>query len=297
MTENFILSCESTVDLPFDYVTGRNISVLFYTYQIDGVEYVDNMGRKPEDLKRFYDLIAEGKVPTTSQINEYTYYDYFDELLKKGDVLHIAFGSGMTPSVNNALKAAENLKEKYPDRKLVIIDSLCSCCGYGLIVDSAADVRDEGKDIEETAQYVRDNCTRVCHQFFSTDIKYFKRSGRVSGPAATVASILGICPIMHLDLKGKIVAYDKARGKKNAVSRTVKEIVEQADNGAKYSGKCFVGQSNCMEEALMTVKELENAIPTLKGNIKIFDIGTIIASHCGPGTVAVFFFGTKSHVD
>ena len=228
MSEKFILSCESTVDLPYDYVTGRNISVLFYTYQIDGTEYVDNMGRDKKELERFYEFIKKGKVPTTSQINEYTYFDYFDNLLAKGDVLHIAFGSGMTPSVNNARKAAETLKEKYPDRKLIIVDSLCSCCGYGLIVDSVADYRDTGANLEETAKYAEENCTRICHQFFSTDIKYFKRSGRVSGPAATVASILGICPIMHLDLKGKIVAYDKARGKKNAVNATVNEILEQA---------------------------------------------------------------------
>lgn len=297
MSEKFILSCESTVDLPYDYVTGRNISVLFYTYQIDGTEYVDNMGRDKKELERFYEFIKEGKVPTTSQINEYTYFDYFENLLAKGDVLHIAFGSGMTPSVNNARKAAETLKEKYPDRKLIIVDSLCSCCGYGLIVDSVADYRDTGANLEETAKYAEENCTRICHQFFSTDIKYFKRSGRVSGPAATVASILGICPVMHLDLKGKIVAYDKARGKKNAVNATVNEILEQADNGRDYDGKCFIGQSNCMEDALMTATALEKAMPNLKGKIKIFDIGTIIASHCGPGTVAVFFFGTKTHVD
>ena len=138
---DFILSCESTVDLPYSYVSGRNIPVIFYSYIVDGVSYVDDMGRNEDALPLFYDFIKQGKLPTTSQLNEFLYYDFFRDLLQKGDVLHIAFGSGMTPSVGNAYKAAEKLREEFPDRKLVIIDSLCSCSGYGLLVDIAADLR------------------------------------------------------------------------------------------------------------------------------------------------------------
>lgn len=298
MSKEFILSCESTVDLPYSYVEKREIPVAFYSYTIDGVEYPDDMGRDKDALPKFYKFLSDGKLPTTSQLILYRYLDFFEEILGKGkDILHIAFGSGMTPSVNNAKKAAEMLKEKYPDQKIVVIDSLCSSSGYGLIVDYAADMRDEGKSIDETAEWVENNSRTVHHQFFSADIKYFRRSGRVSGAAAMAASVLGICPIMRLDDNGKIIAYDKVRGKKNAIKRTIDEMLIHAQNGADYSGKCFVAHSNCESEALETIKSVEDNFPNLKGKIKICDIGTIIASHCGPGTVAVFFLGDERQPD
>ena len=144
MCKAYQLSCESTVDLPYALVSEKNISVLFYTYSVDGVEYEDDMGRDENARAMFYQLIKDGKKPTTSQVNTYRYVEYFRSLLEKGDVLHVAFGSGMTPSVNNAMEAAKILKEEYPDRRLVIVDSTCSSSGYGLLVDIAADLRDRG---------------------------------------------------------------------------------------------------------------------------------------------------------
>ena len=144
MERRFTLSCCSTVDLPYSYMESRDIPVLFYTYVVDGVEYEDDMGRDPEALPRFYRFLQEGKLPQTSQINVATYMTFFEELLQKGDLLHIAFTSGQSGSVHNAFLAAEELRQKYPDRKLIVIDSLCSSSGYGLLVDSAADMRDGG---------------------------------------------------------------------------------------------------------------------------------------------------------
>lgn len=293
MSEPYILSCESTVDLPYSYVAGRKITVLFYTYLIDGQEYVDDMGRDPEALPAFYRLLEDGKLPSTSQLNLQTYLDYFEPLLQNGDVLHIAFGSGMTNSVSNAILAAENLREKYPDRKLIVLDSLCSSSGYGLLVDSAADLRDEGKGMEEVAQWVLANRNRVHHQFYSVDLKFFRRSGRVSGAAATVASILNICPIMRLNSAGRIIAYDKIRGRKNAIRKTVETMEAHALGGRAYSGKCFICHSNSPEDAEETKAAVRERFPGISGDIRICDIGTIIASHCGPGTVAVFFYGDE----
>ena len=149
MERRFTLSCCSTVDLPYSYMADRGIPVLFYTYIVDGKEYVDDMGRDPQALPRFYRFLEEGKLPQTSQINVGTYLEFFEELLQKGDLLHIAFTSGQSGSVHNAMLAAEELKEKYPDRKIIVIDSLCSSSGYGMLVDTAADMRDEGKSIDE----------------------------------------------------------------------------------------------------------------------------------------------------
>lgn len=292
MGNNFVLSCESTVDLPFSYISGRNIEVLFYTYSVDGVEYDDDMGRDPEALGRFYGFMDAGKFPATSQINIYKYKEYFESLLKLYDVdiLHIAMGSGMSPSVNNAIDAAAELKEKYPSRKIKVIDSLCSCGGYGILVDLAADMRDEGKSFEEIVDWLEENKSRIHHQFFSTDLKYFKRSGRVSGAAATVATILGICPIMHLNSTGHIIAYVKVRGKKNAIKTTVETMLNDVEEGKDYTGKCVLCHSNCIEEARETIDLIKKTFPKLK-EVKLSNIGTIIASHAGPGTVALFFVG------
>ncbi len=294
MDRKFTLSCCSTVDLPYSYMESRDIPVLFYTYVVDGREYDDDMGRDPEALPRFYAFLKEGKLPQTSQINVAAYTEFFEKLLDKGgDVLHIAFTSGQSGSVHNAFLAAEELKDRYPGQRLVVIDSLCSSSGYGLLVDYAADMRDEGKTLDEVAQWVLDNRNKVHHQFFSSDMTQFRRTGRVSGAAAAVATVLNICPIMRLDDKGAIKAYSKVRGKKKAVETTVDTMEQCAQNGRDYDGKCFVCHSQCPEDARLVIEAVEERFPKLKGKIRLCDIGTIIGSHAGQGTVAVFFMGNE----
>lgn len=291
MSTAYILSCESTVDLPYAYVESRGIPVLFYTYSVDGQEYPDDMGRDPQALPRFYEFLEAGKMPSTSQLNVYKYQEFFEELLQKGDVLHIAFGSGMTPSVRNAVTAAELLREKYPERQIIVIDSLCSSSGYGLLVDEAADMRDRGCSMEEVEAWVLENRQKIHHQFFSTDLKYYRRSGRVSGAAAAIGTVLNICPVMRLDDGGRIIAYDKVRGKKRAIETTLQAMEAHAQGGTQYAGKCWICHSNCLAEAEQTRDAVRARFPRIRGDIRICDIGTIIASHCGPGTVAVFFIG------
>ncbi len=294
---SFILSCESTVDMPFSYVQDRGIPVLFYSYEMNGQEHEDNMGRDPQALSEFYRELNQGHFSKTSQLNEYRYLEFFDALLQKGDLLHVAFGSGMTASVQNAYLAADKMREKYPNRKIVVVDSYCSSSGYGLLVDYAADMRDAGDSIEDVEKWLLANCKKVHHQFFSTDLTHFRRSGRMSGSAAMLGAILNICPIMRLDDAGKIIAYDKVRGKKNAIRETIRTMEAHAQNGKDYSGKCFVSHSQCPQEA----EEMRDAVaahfPNLAGKISIFDIGTIIAGHCGPGTVAVYFLGDERTPD
>ena len=293
MERQFTLSCCSTVDLPYSYMADRDIPVLFYTYVVDGREYVDDMGRDPEALPRFYRFLEEGKLPQTSQINVGTYLTFFEKLLQKGDLLHIAFTSGQSGSVHNAMLAAKELQEKYPERKLIVIDSLCSSSGYGMLVDTVADLRDEGKSIEEAAQWVRENRNTVHHQFFSSNMTQFRRTGRVSGAAAMVATIMSICPIMRLDDAGAIKAYGKVRGKKKAVETTIEAMAKHAQGGENYDKRCYVCHSQCPEDAQMLIDGLEARFPRIKGKIRLCDIGTIIGSHSGPGTVAVFFYGDE----
>lgn len=291
MSQRFILSCESTVDLPYNYIAGRNIPVLFYSYTVDDTAYVDDMQKDPQSLERFYALLDAGKLPSTSQLNMAVYEEFFDVLLQQGDVLHIAFGSGMTQSVRNARLAAETMREKYPDRRLVVVDSLCSCSGYGMLVDSAADRRDAGCSLDEVESWVLQNRQKIHHQFFATNMKYFHRSGRVSGPVAMMGTLLNICPIMRLNDEGRIIAYRKARGKRRALQTTVEVMQQHAQNGADYDDKCYIAHSHAPEDAAALKEAVEAAFPKLKGRVQVFEIGTIIVSHCGPGTVAVFFMG------
>ena len=289
----FTLSCESTVDLPFSYVNSRDIPVLFYEYSIDGQPYPDDMLRDPAALPRFYQFLDDGKMPSTSQLNEFDYESFFEAQLQKGDLLHIAFGSGMTQSVQNAVQAAQTLRQRYPHRRLEVIDSLCSSSGYGLLVDYAADLRDAGRSMDEVIDWVMAHRQRIHHQFYSTRLDFYRRSGRMSGPTAMLATILNICPIMRLDDGGRIIAYGKVRGKANAVKTTVDTMEAHAEGGRGYTGKCFICHSNCLEDAEKTRDAVRARFPLISGDIRICDIGTIIASHCGPGTVAVFFVGDE----
>lgn len=292
MNQSFILSCESTVDMPFSTVNSRGIPVIFYSYNIDGKEYTDDMLRDKNALPNFYKMLNSGKLPTTTQLNEFQYTEFFDEQLQKGDLLHICLGTGMTKSYQNAVSAAKELHLKYPERKIEIVDSLCSSSGYGMLVDYAADMRDNGADISEITNWLLQNRKNIHHQFFSTELKHFRRSGRMSGPTAMLATVLNICPIMRLNDEGKIIAYGKVRGKKNAVKTTVETMESHAKCGKNYNEKCYICHSQCIEDAEILRSEILKNFPNLK-EIPIFDIGTIIASHCGPGTVAVFFLGDE----
>lgn len=290
MERKFILSCGSTVDLPYSWCECRDIPVIFYTYEVDGVEHVDDMGRDPNALPTFYDGIRAGKLPHTSQVNTARYEEFFDELLKKGDVLHLAFGSGLSGSVRNAEAAAKEVAGRHPGRVIRVIDTLAASSGQGMLVDYAADMRDAGKTLEEVYAWVEENKLRLNHQFFATDLSHFRRSGRVSGPTAMLGALLGICPIMHLNSEGKIIAYGKVRGKQNAIRETLRVMLERADAGAQYDGKCYICNSHCIETAEHMREAIQAAFPNIK-EVRICDIGTIIGSHTGIGTVAVFFLG------
>ena len=281
---SYTLSCESTVDMPFSLVAARNISVLFYSYLLGDQEYEDIMGRDEEALAHFYRSIDADILPSTTQINTYKYLEYFEPLLQKGDVFHITLSSGITSSYSNAVEAANQLSEKYPDRKIVVIDSLCASSGFGLFVDNVADKRDEGYTIDQLKEYAETTKQNVKHLFFSTDMKMFRRSGRVSGSAAAIATVLNICPVMKVTSIGKLEAFTKVRGKDKAIDYVFNEMKKQV--GENYAKRCYISNSNCLPMAEALKQKVVNEFGC---EVKIFDIGTTIASHSGKGTVAFFF--------
>ncbi|MCH5151722.1 MAG: DegV family protein [Clostridiales bacterium] len=286
----YTLSCESTVDLNLPHLVKRNVPAIAYTYIVDGVEYTDDM-RAGNGLAIFYNQLTAGKKPTTSLINLERYLEFFRSLLQKGDLLHVAFGSGLSQSASNALAAAEQLKSEFPNRKIYVVDSLCACVGYGLFVDSIADLRDEGASIDKAYEWAMENRHNVQHQFFSTTLTYFRRSGRISGPAAVIGNLLKLCPIMHLNGDGKIIAYAKVMSETKAITKTLEEIASKIKDGAEYTGKLWIGHSDYINCATKIVAELKKSYP--KSDIRVFDIGPVVASHCGPGTLATFFVGAR----
>ena len=286
----FTLTCESTTDLPINHLTKRQIVALPYSYCIDKTEYVDDMGEF-DGRADFYKLLKEGKRPTTSQINLERYKNFFKQQLQAGDVLHIAFGSGLSNSVYNAYYAAQELKREFPDRRIIVIDSTCGCLGYGILVDTLADLRDNGASFDELYNYAKENRTKIHHQFFSTTLSYYRKSGRVSGPAANVGKILRVCPIMRVNKEGIIIAYTKTMGVNKAITKTLEEIASRVQNGADYNGKMWIAHSDCVNTANKVTEQLKALYP--KADVKLFEIGPVIGSHCGAGTVAVFFVGDE----
>lgn len=289
----YILTCCSTADMPNEYFENRNIPFACFHYNIDGNEYPDDLG-KTMSFDEFYGKISEGAMPTTSQVNVGQFISFFEPYLKEGnDILHISFSSGLSGAYNSACIARDELLLKYPDRKILLIDSLGASSGYGLLVDMAADMRDNGSAIGEVYACLEENKLNVHHWFFSTDLTHYKRGGRISSTSAIVGNLLNICPLMNMSYDGKLIPCAKYRGKKHVIAEIVKKMEEHATDSVKYSGKCFISNSACYDDARKVADLVEEKFMNLNGRVMINSVGTVIGSHTGPGTVALFFFGDK----
>lgn len=291
--QKYILSCCSTADLTEEHFLQRDIHYICFHYELDGKAYPDDLG-KTMSFPDFYAAMANGADTKTSQINTDEFYQYFEGFLKEGyDILHVCLSSGISGVVNSASVAKEELSEKYPDRKIFVVDSLGASSGYGLIMDKLADLRDEGMGIEDLADWLEKNKLKLHHWFFSTDLTFYIKGGRVSKTAGTVGNILNICPLLNMDNLGKLIPRFKIRGKKKVIHAIVDKMVENAENGTDYSGKCYISNSACYEDARAVADLVEKNFPHLNGPVEINSIGTTIGSHTGPGTVALFFWGSE----
>ncbi len=288
---SYVLSCCSTADLSKEHFESRNISYICFHYRLDGVEYSDDLGQSMA-FEEFYRKMTEGADTATSQVNVSEYLDYFCSILEQGkDILHVALSSGISGSVNSARNAAAIAAERYPDRKIYIVDSLAASSGFGLLVDDLADRRDNGATLEELRDWAEAKKNELHHWFFSTDLTFFVKGGRVSKAAGFFGGMLGICPLLNVNDKGQLVPRSKIRGKKQVIRAMADCMVEHAKGGAEYAGKCYMSHSACYEDARAVADLVEEKFPQLKGRVEINDIGTTIGSHTGPGTVALFFWG------
>lgn len=290
---DYIISCCSTADLSESHFQERNIKYTCFHYELNGVQYPDDLG-KTMAFADFYQAMADGATTKTSQVNVEEYEAYFEPFLKEGkDILHLTLSSGISGSINSANIAANNLREKYPERTLYIVDSLAASSGFGLIMDKLADLRDEGMDIQQLHQWITDNRLTMHHWVFTTDLTYLIRGGRVSKTAGFFGGMLNICPVIEVNVEGKLIPRFKIRTKKKVIQKIVELMEEHAKDGLDYSGKCYISQAACYEDAKAVADLIEAKFPKLNGKVEIYDIGTTIGSHTGPGTVATFFWGKE----
>lgn len=290
---NYMITCCSTVDLTEQQLEDRNIPYICFHYEMDGKAYLDDLG-KSMPFAEFYQAMADGADTKTSQINAEEFIHFFEPFLKEGrDILHLCLSSGISGVFNSANIAKEELLQKYPERNICIVDSRGASAGYGLIMDRLADMRDKGMSMEELRRWIMENRLRLHHWFFTTDLTFFIKGGRISKTAGMIGSVLNICPLLNVDAEGKLIPRMKIRGKKKVIQAIVDKMKEHAENGTDYTGKCYISHSACIEDAQAVAELVKEAFPKLDGPVRIYDIGTTIGSHTGPGTVALFFWGDE----
>lgn len=290
---DYILSCCSTADLSKERFHKRDIQYVCFHFTLGDKEYLDDLGVSVPPSELYRRMVA-GEDTKTSQVSVAEYEALFEANLKKGkDILHITLSTGISGTYNSACVARDMLTERYADRKIYVVDSLGASSGYGLIMETLADMRDAGMGIDELHQWIEANKRNLHHWFFSTDLTFYIRGGRISKTAGFIGSVMGICPLLNMDNEGRLIPREKIRTKKKVIRRIVEKMEENARDGLNYSGKCFLSQSECMEDAREVAALVEERFLKLDGKVEIFPIGATIGSHTGPGTIALFFWGNE----
>ena len=285
---SFVIHTDSGCDISQALLAEWGVAVtgLLFRFDDDDKEY-SAFDMAPS---KFYERMRQGSTAKTSAINSEMFRDAFEKTLQDGkDVLYIAFSSGLSTTCNSARMAAEDLRGQYPDRKIIVVDTLAASAGQGMLVKLAVDKKAAGGTIEETAAYVDKHITKLCHWFTVDDLMYLKRGGRVSPTVAFVGNALGIKPILHVDYEGHLVKVTKARSRKNSLSMLADKYLELAETVGQ--GPVYISHGDCLDDA----KALAALILERTGaKVEIItDVGPVIGAHSGPGTLALFFIGTE----
>ena len=283
----YVIMTDTTADLPESYIEEHQLEILSLNYMLEGVVY-DR--KNPLDVEEFYARMRSGSMPTTSQINPEQAKEAFASCMEAGnDVLYIAFSSGLSGTYNSACIAAAELEEEgtYPDRKVVVVDSLSASLGEGLLVHKAVKLKEEGKTLEEVVAWTEKNRQNLCHNFTVDDLFHLHRGGRVSKTTAILGTMINIKPVLHVDDEGHLTAVDKVRGRKKSLTTLVDRMEKQAEGFE--NPEVFISHGDCLEDALFVEKLVRERFGT--ENFIINHVGPTIGAHSGPGTVALFFMG------
>lgn len=284
----FQITVDSTADLPAEYLAENGIPCINLSYILDGVTYGHGMEITPE---AFFRLMREGNMPTTSQINPEEAKAFFEKQIQTNkEILHLAFSSGLSGSYNNTALAAGEVMNEHPDCRIIVIDTLCASMGEGLITYKAVAMRNEGKSLDEVAEYVRSHLNNVIHVFTVDDLNHLYRGGRVSKATAILGTLAGIKPFLHVDEEGRLINIDKIRGRKKSLLALVDYMEKKT---ADYDGTndiVMISHGDALEDAEFVRDEITRRFGIT--NIMINSLGPVIGSHTGPGLIALFFMGT-----
>lgn len=284
---NYKITTDNTADLPYTYYQEYDVEFLYLPYQMEGSEY-----DKTHELEfgDFYERMRNGSMPTTSQVNIEAAKDVFRPILESGrDILHIAFSSGLSGTCNNVSTAAKELMEEFPDRKIIVVDSLCASLGEGLLVDRAVEMKAEGKSMEENADWLESHKLNLCHVFTVDDLFHLYRGGRVSRMTAVLGTMINIKPMLHVDNEGHLINLSKVRGRKKSIAALASMMEERIGSWRDKNTKIFISHGDCEADA----KQLAKLVQEKFGyeTYLINYVGATIGAHSGPGTLALFFFG------
>lgn len=284
---DYIITVNSTVDLPKEWLAERGVTVVPLSYTIDGKTYEDMDGLSP---KEFFAKLRAGKMAVTSQVGPGGAKEALEPFLQEGkDILHLAFSSALSGTCNSMRIAAEELMEAYPERKIVVIDTLCACLGEGLLLYYALKRKSEGCSLEENAKWVEENKLHVCHNVTIDDLDHLHRGGRISKTVAVLGGMVKIKPMIHMDDQGALEVIGKERGRKKSLNKIVDTAVEQSKGWE--NDIIMITHGDCEEDARYVADLVREKMGI--ENILINNIGTVIGSHTGPGVVAVFCMGEK----
>ena len=284
---DYIITVNSTVDTTREWLAERGVPYIPLKYTIDGQTYSDMEGLSS---KEFFDKLREGKMSTTSQINPDEAREALEPYLKEGkDILHLSFSSGLSGTCNSMKIAAEELQEEYPERKIIVIDTLCACLGEALLLYYVLKQKENGATIEEAAKWAEENKLHICHDVTVDDLNHLQRGGRISKAAAVLGTLVQVKPIIHMDNNGKLQVIAKERGRKKSLNKIVDMAVEQSKGWKNEI--IMITHGDCLKDAEYVAGRVREKMGI--ENILINNIGTVIGSHTGPGVVAVFCMGNE----
>ncbi|QEY35466.1 DegV family protein [Caproiciproducens galactitolivorans] len=289
MSEYAIVT-DSSCDLPAELAEELELTVLPLSFNLMGREYHNYLDERELPFKEFYRSIREGMLCTTSAVNMEAFKSAMEPILQSGrDVLCIAFSSGLSNTYNAAKLACEELTPKYPERKAYAVDSLCASMGEGLLLSLAVEEKRKGKSIDELRIWLEETKLRVCHWFTVENLHHLKRGGRISGPTALIGTMLNIKPVLHVDDEGHLINMGKARGRRASLLALVDHMEQTAVNPASQT--VFISHGDAKEDAEFVAEEIKARLGVKKFVISY--VGPVIGAHSGPGTIALFFLGSK----
>lgn len=286
---DFVIATDTSADLPQDYIQSNKIPIVSLYYIIDDITYGYKC-QKSLPVKDFYAKMRTGATPKTQQVNPEQAVDIFSAVLEQGkDILYIGFSSGLSGTTNSCVIAAEELKEKYPQRKIAIVDTLAASLGEGLLVHYALRMQKHGKSMQEIVAWLEENKLHLCHNFTVEDLVYLQRGGRISKATAFFGTMIGVKPVLHVDNEGKLVPVSKVRGRKQSINALVDLMEEKVGSYRDKNEVIFISHGDCLDEA----KQLAQLVQKRFGYDKFLlnDVGPAIGAHSGPGTLALFFLG------